>query len=401
MLTRQGWLVVVGGGVLVASGRVLGLTELYALGVIAGVLLLGCVLIVTASRLELEVGRSIHPGRVEAGSPGRVELAVRNTRASRTPVLRLRDPVSGTRGAELLVAPLGRGERTTAAYRLPTARRGLLRVGPLEVEVGDPFGLTRLTTTGAPLTEVIVYPRVERIDALPYTTGHDPLDGARRPNSLGRASEDFYALRPYAVGDDLRRVHWPSSVRHDEVLVRQSEQPWQGRTTVLLDVRAGSHTEDSLEIAVSAAASIVAATARRRDLIRLITSAGSDSDFSSGVDHVEAIMEHLAVLSATSTGSLRRSIEMLARRSTGGALVVIVADATDADLRAAAGLRGRYGSLTVVQVDRSAWDHRAAVGDASGGAVLRITRDQPFATAWNTYVRGQRLRQRSAAVGAR
>lgn len=399
MLTRQGWLVAVGGAVLIAGGRILGLVELYALGVIAGLLLAACVLIVTVSRLELEVGRSVHPGRIEAGSPGRVELVVRNTRASPTPVLRLRDPVSGTRGAELLVAPLGRGERTTAAYRLPTERRGLLRIGPLEVEVGDPFGLTKLSTTAAPLQEVIVYPRVDPIDALPYTTGHDPLDGSRRPNSLGRSSEDFYALRPYAVGDDLRRVHWPSSVRHDELLVRQSEQPWQGRTTVLLDVRAGAHSEASLEVAVSAAASIVAATARRQDLIRLMSSAGSDSDFSASVDHVEAIMEHLAVLSATSAGSLRRSVEMLARRSTGGALVVIVADATDDDLRAAAGLRGRYGSLTIVQIDRSAWDARAPIGGAPESGVLRVTREQPFMGAWNTYVRGQRLRQRAASVG--
>ncbi|MEX2294252.1 MAG: DUF58 domain-containing protein [Acidimicrobiales bacterium] len=400
MLTRQGWLVVIGTGALIVSGRLLGLSELFALGVIAGLLLISCMLIVSTSRLELEVGRSVHPAHIAAGSAARVELTIRNTRASRTPVLRLRDPVSGTRGADLLVAPLGRGERTMATYRLPTERRGLRRVGPLDVVVGDPFGLTRLATMAAPLTEIIVYPRVDRIEPLPYTTGHDPLAGTRRPNSLGRSSEDFYALRPYAVGDDLRRVHWPSSARHDELLVRQSELPWQGRTTVLLDVRTSAHAGDSIELAVSAAASIVAATARRRDLVRLITSAGSDSDFSSGTDHLEAIMEHLAVLSASSSGSLRRSVEMLARRSTGGALVIVVADATDADLRAAASLRSRYGSLTIVQIDRSAWDPGAAVGGRPEEAVLHVTRDAPFAEGWNTYVRGQRLRQRSAPIGA-
>lgn len=400
MLTRQGWLVVVGTAALIAGGRTLGLTELFALGVIAGLLLVGCMLTVSASRLELEIGRSVHPGRVEVGSTARVELTVRNTRASRTPVLQLRDPVSGTRGADLLVAPLGRGERTTAAYRLPTDRRGLLRLGPLDVVVGDPFGLTKLTTVAAPMSEIIVYPRVDPIDALPYTAGHDPLSGARRPNSLGRSSEDFYALRPYVVGDDLRRVHWPSSARHDELLVRQSELPWQGRTTVLLDVRAGAHAGTSLEIAVSATASVVAATARRQDLVRLITSAGSDSDFGSGADHLEAIMEHLAVLSTTASGSLRRSIDMLARRSTGGALVMVVADLTDADLQAATSLRSRYGSLTIVQVDRSAWDATAPAGGSSDEAVLRITRDKPFVDGWNTYVRGQRVRRRSAPLGS-
>ncbi len=401
MLTRQGWLVGIGVAALLAGGRLLGLVELFALGIIAAVLLAGCVLVVGVSRLELEVGRSVHPSRVQVGTVTRVELTVRNTRANRTPVLRLRDPVSGTRGADLLCSPLGRGERTVAAYRLPTDRRGLVRIGPLEVVVGDPFGLTNLATVAAPAVEVVVFPHIDQIDPLPYTTGHDPLAGARQPNSLGRTGEDFYALRPYAVGDDLRRIHWPSSARHDELLVRQSELPWQGRTTVLLDVRKAAHAGESLEVAVSAAASIVAATARRHDLVRLITTAGSDSDFSPGSDHVEAIMEHLAVVPAASSGSLRRAVEMLGRRSNGGAIVVILADVTSEDLRAAATLRTRYGSLTIVQVDRSAWDPAAPIGRPPDAPVLRITRDAPFASSWNTYVRGQRLRRGAPVAGVR
>lgn len=401
MLTRQGWLVGIGVAALLAGGRLLGLAELFALGIIAAVLLAVCGLVVGTSRLELQVGRSIHPARVQVGTATRVELAVRNTRATRTPVLRLRDPVSGTRGADLLLPPLGRGERTIASYRLPTERRGLVRVGPLEVTVGDPFGLTKVATVAAPAVEVIVFPHIDQIEPLPYTTGHDPLAGARQPNSLGRTGEDFYALRPYAVGDDLRRIHWPSSARHDELLVRQSELPWQGRTTVLLDVRKAAHSGESLEVAVSAAASIVAATARRHDLIRLVTTAGSDSDFSPGSDHLEAIMEHLAVVPATPSGSLRRAVEMLGRRSNGGALVVVLAEVPVEDLRAAATLRSRYGSLTIVHVDRSAWDPGAPVGPTPAAAVLHVTRETPFATGWNTYVRGQRLRRGGPKVGAR
>lgn len=400
MLTRQGWLVAGGVIVLLAAGRLFGLVELFALGVIAAVLLAGALLVVGASRLELEVGRAIHPARIQVGTPTRVELAVRNTRATRTPVLRLRDPVSGTRGADLLVSPLGRGERTVAAYRLPTERRGLVRIGPLDVVVGDPFGLTNLATVAAPAVEVTVFPHVDRIEPLPYTTGHDPLAGARQPNSLGRSGEDFYALRPYTVGDDLRRVHWPSSARHDELLVRQHELPWQGRTTVLLDVRKAAHSGDSLEVAVSAAASIVAATARRHDLIRLVTTAGSDSDFAPGSDHIEAIMEHLAVVPASPVGSLRQSVEMLGRRSNGGALVVILAEVPTDDLRAAATLRGRYGSLTVVQIDRSAWDPGAPVGRSPEAAVLRVTRDTPFAPTWNAYVRSVGQRRTSNRASA-
>lgn len=397
MLTRQGWLVALGGVALVVGGRVIGGSELFALGLVAAVLLVVAILLVGASRLDLEVGRSVHPTRVQVGTPTRVELVVRNRRAATTPVLRLRDAVSGTRGAELLVAPLSRAERAVAAYRLPTDRRGLVQVGPLDVVVEDPFGVARLTTTAAPEVTVVVYPRVDPIEPLPYTTGHDPLAGARQPNSLGRTGEDFYALRPYVVGDDLRRVHWPSSARHDELLVRQNELPWQGRTTVLLDVRKSAHAGDSLEVAVSAAASIVAATARRNDLVRLVTTGGSDSDFAPGADHVEAIMEHLAVVPASHGGSLRRAVELLGRRSMGGALVVVLADVPADDLRAAATLRSRYGSLTIVHVDRSAWDPAAPVGPVPPVPVLRVTRDTPFKAAWDRHLAAGRSGTRRVA----
>lgn len=402
MLTRQGWLVAAGALGLILTGRLLGLVELFALGVVAAALLAGAALLVSLSRLELEVGRSVHPTRVHVGSSSRVEVTVRNVRNLRTPLLRLHDAVSGTRGADLLVAPLDRGERTVAAYRLPTDRRGLVRIGPLQVVVGDPFGLTQVSTQAAPQVEVTVYPHVDQVSPLPYTTGQDPLAGARQPNSLGRTGEDFYALRPYVVGDDLRRIHWPSSARHDELLVRQNELPWQGRTTVLLDVRKAAHSGDSLEVAVSAAASVVAATAKRRDLIRLMTTNGSDSDFAPGSDHVEAIMEHLAVVPAAPAGSLRRAVDVLGRRSLGGALVVVLAEVPDTDLRAIAALRSRYGSLTVVQVDRSAWDPAAPIGRPSAPAAVRITRDQPFAPTWDAHVRALRVggRRSSAVAGA-
>ncbi len=143
----------------------------------------------------------------------------------------------------------------------------------------------------------------------------------------------------------------------------------------------------------------MAATARRHDLIRLVTTAGSDSDFAPGSDHVEAIMEHLAVVPASPVGSLRRSIEMLGRRSTGGALVVIVAEVPDDDLRATVHLRGRYGSLTIVHIDRSAWDPGAAVGPPPGVPALRVTRESPFASGWNAHVRLSTRRGRSA-IGA-
>jgi uncharacterized protein (DUF58 family) len=400
VLTRQGWILAVGAIVLGVGGRILGLVELIALAVVAAALLAGCLVLVRASRLELTVGRVLHPSRVHVGTPSRVELTVRNRRNRTTPVLRLRDEVSGTRGADLLVPPLNPDQRTVAAYRLPTDRRGLVQVGPLRVVVGDPFGLATLATVGAPAVQLTILPRVDDIEPLPRTTAPDPQAGARRMNAVGRHGDEFYALRPYVVGDDLRRVHWPSSARTDDLLVRQNEMPWQHRTTVLLDVRSSAHHGDSLELAVSVAASIVAATGRREDLIRLMTTAGYDSEYGTGLEHTQSILEHLAVVPASPGASLRRSVEALRDEGRGGAVVAVLAAVPDEEVALTNSLRTRFGSLTVVHLDRSAWDRDAPVGPATPAlaSTLRVSRDAPFRTAWNGYVRARRGRTPGVAA---
>ena len=173
-----------------------------------------------------------------------MEVLVRNRGRRRTPVLTLRDGVTGTGGAELLLAPLERSGRVRAAYRLPTRRRGVITVGPLEVELGDPFGLARAAVIAAPASTLVVYPAVDDVPAASRSDGMDP-HGWRTPG-LQTGGDEFHSLRPYVIGDDLRRVHWPSTARRDELTVRQDERHQQGRTTVLLDVRRAVHTDVDL-----------------------------------------------------------------------------------------------------------------------------------------------------------
>jgi uncharacterized protein (DUF58 family) len=346
---------------------------------------------VGVTRVRIEVSRDLRPPRVHAGTPSRVEVRVQNRGSGRSPLLSLHDAVSGTRGARLLVGPLAPGSSANAAYRLPTDRRGILTIGPLDIELSDPFGMAKVTMTASGASELTVYPHVDDITPLPLTTGNDPLAGAEHPNSLGRGGEDFYALRDYVVGDDLRRVHWPSTARHDDLKVRQDELPWQGRATVLVDVRAATTSAASLELVISAAASIVAAAGRRQDLIRLISTDGADSGFAAGHAHIEAIMEHLASVEATNEANFQRVLDRLARGAPGGALVVVVADARQSELERLARLRPRFGSLTIVQFDRSSWDPGAEVSAAPARTnVMRVTGDAPFAATWNGSVRPRR-----------
>lgn len=394
MLTRPGLVVGLAGIALIAAGRVLGVLELVVLGVIAVILLAVCLVTVLRSRPRLELVRDVRPPRVHAGTPSRVELAIRNRGAHRSPVVRLVDPVTGTGGAELQVAPLEPGESVTAAYRLPTERRGILTIGPLTMDVGDPFGLVRATRVSGSAAGLTVLPKVDVIAPLASTVGNDPLAGTDRPNALGRIGEDFYALRPYVVGDDLRRVHWLSSARAGDLLVRQDEQPWQGRVTVLLDVRRTTTDADTFERLVSAAASIVTACWDRNDLVRLVATDGTDTGFVAGNAQLDALMEYLAVVRTVAAGSLRRSLGALP--TGGGALVAVMANVPQGELDTVCSLRGRFGSLTVVHLDPTDGPRTARVSSAAvvfaKVRVVRVGPDARFADEWNRVIRSGRQR---------
>jgi uncharacterized protein (DUF58 family) len=382
MLTVQGWIVALVAIVLVAAGRLFGIVELYLLGAGAAALVIGAAVTVWRTRLRLDLDRSVHPPRVHAGGPSRVDLTITNLGRRRSPLLTLLDPVGDSRSASVVVAPLGRGESVRASYRLPTDRRGVVRVGPLAVRIADPFGLAALATPAAPVVDLTIWPAIDDVAPLPHTTGDDPHGGADHPNALSSGGDDFYALRPYVVGDDLRHVHWRSTARRDDLMVRQDEMPWQGRATILLDTRAGAHTETTFERTVSAAASIVVASSRRRFLLRLVTTSGQDSGVASGQAHVDRLLEQLATVALDEQGSVATAANALRRSPHGSGAVAMLlggAGGTEGAERLGRGI----GHCTIVVF-------RDRPGLGPGRGVHVVDDEHPFPTVWRTAVGGRR-----------
>jgi uncharacterized protein (DUF58 family) len=377
VLTKRGWALTIGALGLVVAGRLLGLLELYVLA--AGCwALVGTALVYLALRpADVEARRTLAPARVQAGDESRVELRVSNRGRRATPVVELRDPVDGgPRRARLLLAPLAAGATERAHYRIPTEHRGVLAVGPLEARRFDPLALATSARVVAPESELVVYPAVEDLLPLPHAPGDDRRGGFRRATAMGAVGDDFYALRPWVVGDDLRQVHWPSTARRDELMVRQHDVPWQGRATIVLDVRARFHDDESLEQAVSAAAGIAASSGRGGSLVRLVTTDGGDSGFGNGPGHLEALLDRLARVE-TGSGDLPDLPQ-----TSGAMALVVTADVPAADISHLARLGDRPGSLTLVVVTRDGG--RSPQG--MPGTVVLVGPGQPLGPAWNRVV---------------
>ena len=159
MPTRQGWSTLFGGIASIVLGRLFGLIELYMVGTaLLAAFVLG-LLIVNRPLPRLSVRRVARPATVGVGEAARVDIRVANHSSIRAPKLTLWEPVGDKGGAPMQLAPLGAGEAVSAAYRVPTNRRGLVRTGPLHAERFDPLGVARRSSWLAGAGEVLVVPQ--------------------------------------------------------------------------------------------------------------------------------------------------------------------------------------------------------------------------------------------------
>ncbi len=378
MPTRRGWLCAIIGVSSIVLGRFLGLVELYVIGAVLLALAVVALLLAVFRPLRLGVGRSVTPARLHVGSVGRVEIAVRNG-ATRTPVMRMTDRVQGTSGAQLFLSPLPADGVARAAYRLPTERRGIVSVGPVDFESTDPFGLALRRFTAPSNGQLVVYPEVIPLPAAPPSPATERRSTSDQPEFLGGRSEEFHALRQYVPGDDIRRINWAATARHDDLIVREDEAPTQNHLTVLLDniALAGG---PALDKGAAVAASILTSMRNRTDPFRLITGSGHDTGYVLGPAGLDQALSILAVVdradeSETDTDPAVKGAQ--------GALVIVTGP------KAAVRQRGllAYGRVMLVSLQPSVWDPTAtrepSVADAAGNEIrLRLGAIDDLAALW-------------------
>ncbi len=269
MLTRSGWGAVAAASLAVALGRLFGVIELYVLAVAILVAVVWAAAATARPFPRLRAQRSLVPSVVRAGEPARVDLLVVNDGHRRSPVLRLWEPV-GSAGASMNLAPLRAGERTVAAYRLPTSTRGIVSAGPLRVRRSDVLGLASRTTTLPGTIELLVTPHHQPVDFGDGSIG-GTLGEFVRVKTLGQSGTEFHSLRPYSVGDDLRRVDWKASARSNDWIVKETSPEGMRRCTIVFDATRRDDPEE-FERAVSVAASLVTGASVSGLITRFVSS---------------------------------------------------------------------------------------------------------------------------------
>lgn len=279
-LTVRGRAFLAAGITAVVCGILLDQSTLSRIGMLLVALPLVTAVVAALGRYRLALVRHIEPHLTEAGQPARVVLTIANEGRIPTGTLLLEETVPYALGGRprFVVDRIGFGWRHKLGYQIRSEIRGRFDIGPMRVTVADPFGLVELNRAFQSTVPFTVTPRVVALPPTPLT-GNATSSGDSRPRAfLGGSAEDI-TVREYRRGDELRRVHWPSSARLGELMVRREEQPWQARATVFLDNRRSVHrgqgAGSSFEQAVVVAASVAVHLVTAGYSVRLVTSAGT------------------------------------------------------------------------------------------------------------------------------
>jgi uncharacterized protein (DUF58 family) len=264
VLTDRGrWILALGGGIYLAAWA-FGSEALYPIG-------LGLVLAVAAAALwvrylkrPMQLRRRLGQGERLAGDDVTVQVELDEDGIVPSGALVLREQIAklGERETPLV----RRHGRLRGRYTLRRVPRGRYPVEQAEIVIEDPFGLERISVELPTGASILVYPRLVDLDRLFSESSARTPEGRRllmrRPTGF-----DLHSVREYEQGESLRRVHWPSTAKRGQLMVKELEDSPRDETAVLLDadrsVVVGEPTDSSFELAVRAAGSILKSHASR------------------------------------------------------------------------------------------------------------------------------------------
>lgn len=346
LLTARGWAVLVGGLALAVPAGVLGSREL--------TIVVGCALVAVAVAVllvirkpRLTVTRDIYPARVTRGVEALARVTVTNKALlPSTPAVGI-DPCGDT-VSELPLPRLGPGRVRARTYRLPTDRRGRFTVGPLRIARADPLGLAHRVQEQGSTETLWVHPRQHAVPSVGAGRVRR-LDGPEI-DRLPHGTITFHALREYVMGDDLRHIHWRTSARMGELMVREHIDVSVPVLTVLVDNRGSVHDQRSFEDALEVVASLAVAADRERYACLVRAVSGEAVGGASEVGEPVAKLDLLAELSLTDA-PLTDAVGALRREPARDTLVVVTGRPTAADLAPAVGLHRQYPHTVVVALN--------------------------------------------------
>jgi uncharacterized protein (DUF58 family) len=376
-LTRFGIGAAVVGLALTIGGVLAHWVPVAVIGIGAVVLVIGS-LIFVLRRPRLALDRAVEPPKVQKGLPAIAVIHATNLSRRTLSPLTIEQRLGGAPITALLPR-LRAGESGLRTYRLPTSRRGVYDLGPVELPRADPFGLCRSTQRLGEAQQISVHPRLLPLHQLPTGTSHN-LEGPSSDSSP-QGTVTFHRLREYVIGDDLRTIHWPSTAHLGKLVVRHNVDTSQPYTVVLTDLDPDRYSAETFEEAIDVTASLVTSLAVGKSPVQLRLSNG---DRLGGATYRDPgpVVDYLTEIQPASEGSMTAQLILLRRDRGGTALVVVTGQIDLETLPMIAALRRRFDRVIVV----SLVERPVRIPVHPGLTIIEARSADEVAHRWNTGV---------------
>jgi uncharacterized protein (DUF58 family) len=216
-------------------------------------------------------------------------------------------------------------------YRGRLTQRGRYQFGPMQVSTRFPFGLFRYSFVCGTSATLTVLPRLGRLTQSWRALRHDSFAGNERREHRPGIDGDFYGLRPWQRGDSRRWIHWRTTARSGEVMVRQFEQPHSRDAAIVLDLwqplEPDAARQENVELAVSFAATLAAELCREGSSDVFLVAADPEPRLTGGPGSaalLQDIMERLALIEADQRDRVPELLQLASAGIETGTEIVLV-----------------------------------------------------------------------------
>jgi uncharacterized protein (DUF58 family) len=208
---------------------------------LGGLLILSAWLLTILSLRGIKVERTARAQRGSVGDIFEERFEVSNT--SRLPKLWLEiangSNIPNVTGSRILTFLRSKQKRIYTA-RTWLVNRGGFVLGPTTVTSGDPFGIFRVSQVVPAKSSLVVLPLLFNVNEFVSPPGLLPGGKAIRRKSID-VTPHASGVREYIPGDPMKRIHWPTSIRRDQLMVKEFEQDPQSEIWIFLDTHKGVH----------------------------------------------------------------------------------------------------------------------------------------------------------------
>ena len=255
-----------------------------------------------------------------------------------------------------IITGLGANKLNTYSSTVILNKRGFYLLGPSELVSGDPFGFFTCSKTFQFKNSLVVYPKISKLRNFPILPA-DKSGGSALQLQTTQPTPQAAGVREYSPGDPLSRVHWPTTVKRDKLMVKEFDEDSQSSVWILLDAQRGIYVhqnehietafdrnyfsvkkskeyilpQDSFEYAVSIAASITKYFLERNLTVGFACAGKSVSILppEKGNRQLNKILEKLAIVKDQGVTPLKQLAEKQAKNIIKGSALILLTAFSD------------------------------------------------------------------------